>query len=86
MKKDTAYMSFVYAKVKDLERPTFPQFVDYLLRTPVLDFNDHWLPYWLHCQFCRNKSVCFNKTQTALLYVGYYINQLSWQIQCYRNL
>ena len=55
LKKDTAFMSYVYAKVKDIERPTFPQFVAYLLRTPVMDYNDHWLPYWLHCQFCRNK-------------------------------
>ena len=55
MKKDTAYMSYVYDKVKNIQRPTFPQFVSYLLRTPVLDYNDHWLPYWLHCQFCRNR-------------------------------
>ena len=55
VKKDTAYMGYVYAKVKDIQRPTFSQFVAYLLRTPVLDYNDHWLPYWLHCQFCRNK-------------------------------
>ena len=80
MKKDTAYMSFVYAKVKDLERPTFPQFVDYLLRTPVLDFNDHWLPYWLHCQFCRNKLVFLTKPKLRSYTLAIILNQLSWQI------
>ena len=34
-------------------RPTFNQFVDYLLRTDVADFNDHWIPIWLHCRVCQ---------------------------------
>ena len=42
-------------RARDLQRPSFPQFVSYLLDTLVLDYNDHWLPYWLHCQFCHNK-------------------------------
>merc|ERR1711874_6068 len=29
-------------------RPTFSEFVSYLLRVPVQQFNDHWVPYWLH--------------------------------------
>merc|ERR1719483_1614620 len=29
-------------------RPTFLQFVDYLIETPVSEYNDHWIPYWLH--------------------------------------
>ena len=47
---DSAYLTG-----EGLQRPSFPQFVSYLLDTPVLDYNDHWLPYWLHCQFCQNK-------------------------------
>ena len=47
---DSAYLTG-----EGLRRPSFPQFVSYLLDTPVMDYNDHWLPYWLHCQFCRNK-------------------------------
>ena len=69
--KDTAYMNAMYAVLKvlkecyiyniysllqDMKRPSFPEFVAYLLRTPVLDYNDHWLPYWLHCQLCSNRS------------------------------
>ena len=42
-------------KTESIQRPTFPQFVSYLLDISVLDFNYHWLPYWLHCQFCDNK-------------------------------
>ena len=37
--------------------PSFSQFVTYLLDISELDYNDHWLPYWLHCKFCDNKSV-----------------------------
>ena len=55
-KKDNAYMKFMYEKVRSLERPTFPQFVSYLLRIPVMEFNDHWSPYWLHCQVCHNRE------------------------------
>ena len=36
-----------------MERPTFEQFVDYLLRTDVTDYNDHWIPIWLHCRICQ---------------------------------
>ena len=35
--------------------PSFRQFVSYLLDISVLDYDSHWLPYWLHCQFCDNK-------------------------------
>ena len=35
--------------------PSFRQFVSYLLDTSELDYNDHWLPFWLNCNFCDNK-------------------------------
>ena len=47
---DSAYLTG-----EGLRRPSFPQFVSYLLNTSVMDYNDHWLPYWLHCQFCDYK-------------------------------
>ena len=34
------------------ERPTFVEFVDYLIRTPIEKYNDHWLPNWIQCQVC----------------------------------
>jgi len=34
------------------DRPTFTQFVDYLLRTEIKDYNDHWYPFWLQCHLC----------------------------------
>ena len=55
------YMFKTYVpKIKDAkvgltsakERPTFPQFVDYLLVTEISEYNDHWIPYWLHCKIC----------------------------------
>ena len=54
-KKDMNYEKEMYKKLKPKPRPTFPQFIAYLLRTPVSGYNDHWMPYWLHCQFCLNR-------------------------------
>merc|ERR1719400_713039 len=41
------------SKVRKTGRPTFVQFIDYLLRIEVAEYNDHWRPYWLHCNLCR---------------------------------
>ena len=51
-------MKFTTLKCRDIitrgaERPSFEQFVDYLLRTDVADYNDHWIPIWLHCRICQ---------------------------------
>ena len=54
-KKDAKFLVESYKRVKDKPRPTFAQFIAYLLRTPVSKYNDHWIPYWLHCQFCSNR-------------------------------
>ena len=32
--------------------PTFNQFVEFLLDTPIDSFNPHWRPYYLHCSPC----------------------------------
>ncbi|XP_018027558.1 carbohydrate sulfotransferase 13-like [Hyalella azteca] len=32
--------------------PTFPEFVQYLLETPVEDYNEHWRPYHVICRPC----------------------------------
>jgi lysyl-tRNA synthetase class I len=53
--KTEAYMRNIYRKIVNLPRPSFSQFVDYLLRTKVENYNDHWLPYWLHCHFCQHQ-------------------------------
>lgn len=55
--KDDVYLSSMYRKVVRLDRPTFGQFISYLLRTPVWEYNDHWAPFWLHCHLCAgNRS------------------------------
>ena len=68
--------------VRKAGRPTFIQFVDYLLRTEVFlalensktsddcfsnqvkEYNDHWRPYWLHCNICRLDYDVFVKFET----------------------
>ena len=42
-------------KSKHPNRPTFVEFVEYLIRTPIENYNDHWLPNWIHCQVCTQK-------------------------------
>lgn len=54
--KDDAYLASVYRKIKNQPRPTFAQFISYLLRTPIHDYNDHWSPFWLHCHLCSPTS------------------------------
>ena len=45
-------------------RPTFSQFVDYLLREEVKEYNDHWVPYWLHCHVCEMEYDVIGKMET----------------------
>ena len=54
--KDDVYLKSAYRKLKNQPRPTFAQFISYLLRTPVQDYNDHWSPFWLHCHLCSATS------------------------------
>lgn len=51
-------------EVKKTRRPTFSEFVDYLLRLPVHQFNDHWVPYWLHCHVCEMEYDIIGKMET----------------------
>ena len=55
------------------ERPSFEKFVDYLLRTDVADYNDHWIPIWLHCRICQMEydaiGQCSNEEFTVLIHI-----------------
>jgi len=51
-------------EVKKMRRPTFSEFVNYLLREPVHKFNDHWVPYWLHCHVCELEYDIIGKMET----------------------
>ena len=45
-------------------RPTFKEFVEYLLRERVEEYNDHWMPYWLHCHMCEMEYDVIGKMET----------------------
>ena len=45
-------------------RPSFSDFVNYLLRTPVAQYNDHWVPMWLHCHLCQIEYDVIAKMET----------------------
>jgi len=51
-------------QVKKTRRPTFSEFVDYLLKVPVQQYNDHWVPYWLHCHVCEMEYDIIGKMET----------------------
>lgn len=34
------------------QEPTFEEFVDYLINTEVVDYDEHWKPMWLQCHVC----------------------------------
>lgn len=52
------------AEAERSRRPTFSEFVSYILRTPVQEFNDHWVPYWLHCHMCEMEYDIIGKMET----------------------
>ena len=64
--KTEAYMRNIYRKIVNLPRPSFRQFVSYLLRTKVENYNDHWLPYWLHCHFCHQGYQVVGRFETIV--------------------
>lgn len=35
--------------------PTFAEFVDYLIATPVWEYNEHWKPYYITCTPCHQR-------------------------------
>ena len=47
-----------------VRRPSFSEFIDYLLRTPLEEFNDHWVPYYLHCHLCEIEYDVIGKMET----------------------
>ena len=57
--KDSKSMSVLHG-----QRPTFEQFVDYLLGEEVQNYNDHWVPYWLHCHLCEMEYDIIGKMDT----------------------
>ena len=52
---DQKFFSFLIPEEVKNKIKSFKQFVSYLLHISVLDYNDHWLPFWLNCNFCDNK-------------------------------
>jgi len=52
------------AEAERARRPSFSDFVSYILRVPVQEFNDHWVPYWLHCHMCEMEYDIISKMET----------------------
>ena len=51
--------------MRQRRRPTFAEFVAYLVDGWAPDYNDHWLPYWLHCHLCHVEYDVVGKMETV---------------------
>lgn len=38
-----------------MDVPSFGEFVDYLIDTPVWEYDEHWLPYYITCTPCHQR-------------------------------
>ena len=53
--------------------PTFKQFVQFLLATPVMGYDPHWFPYWLTCSPCSVPYDAVLKIETLKVRIHTYI-------------
>ncbi|XP_042876530.1 carbohydrate sulfotransferase 8-like [Penaeus japonicus] len=44
--------------------PTFREFVEYLLVTPIGNYDPHWRPYWKHCSPCVVSFQAIGRAET----------------------
>lgn len=70
-------------------RPTFREFVLYLIDTPTKNYNEHWLPFWFRCAPCtvtydfigkmetfsRDKKYLYNKLGIGNIFRDTWINR-----------
>ncbi|CAL4100339.1 unnamed protein product, partial [Meganyctiphanes norvegica] len=54
--------------------PTFYEFVDYLLDTPVWKYNEHWRPYYLTCTPCHHNYDVILHLETMQEDADYLVN------------
>lgn len=66
--------SIIDSQNKGGERPSFQEFVHYLINTPVEEYNDHWLPNWIHCQTCTQDYDLIGYMETLMTDVSYIFN------------
>ena len=67
-------------------RPTFGEFAAYLIREHVADYDNHWLPYWLHCHMCALEYDVIAKMETMEDDMNFITGsrQLSALIHCFK--
>lgn len=52
--------------------PTFEEFVEYLIATPVWKYNHHWIPYYMKCTLCHQRFT-INMHLDSILVDGRYL-------------
>ena len=55
---------FKSTKLRAFPRPSFADFATYLTVERVEEYNDHWIPYWLHCHMCEMEFDVVGKMET----------------------
>jgi hypothetical protein len=64
--------------VQRQRRPTFAEFAAYLLRVPPEQYDNHWLPYWLHCHLCRLEYDVIAKMETFAADMDFITGEYMW--------
>ncbi len=54
-----------YRDLPSSGRPSFPMFARYLARTDPSEYNDHWVPQWMHCRPCQADYDVVGRLETA---------------------
>lgn len=60
-----AYFEKIPGVKAENRSPTFSEFVDFILRTPVRKWDEHWSPYYSRCQPCLLDYDFVGKLETA---------------------
>jgi len=75
-RSDYIFKKFNPSIIKSMtDRPTFTEFVEYLIRTPIEHYNDHWLPNWIHCQLCTQNYDIIGHMETLDIDVKYILEK-----------
>ncbi|XP_045112573.1 carbohydrate sulfotransferase 10-like [Portunus trituberculatus] len=54
--------------------PTFREFVEYLIVTPVWEYNEHWRPYYMTCAPCHQRYSIIMKLDSIELESNYLVH------------
>lgn len=71
--------------VNENSRPTFEEFINYLIETHPFLYDEHWAPYWTRCEPCLIKYDFIGKLETSKQDLEFLLAKCK-QNKCKQNL